>query len=238
MRFAVISDIHGNNVSLEAVIKDINTRDVDYILCAGDLVGYLPFPNEVIETIRNNRILAIQGNHDEYFATSHSLSETDVKHMSKEDIQSGASKIYTQLTLTDSNKRYLRELPKQLRLQFEHFNILMVHGSPRINNEYLYQESETVKEVAKEYPEHVIICGHTHKPYHTVINNTHFINAGSIGKPKHGNSNATYVLVDIDGDSLKTSIIETEYNVTAIVNEIKNNPYISDHLIQLLQDGQ
>lgn len=68
MRFAVIGDIHSNIYALESVIEDIREKKVDFIVSTGDLVGYLPFPNEVIELIRKERVVAIQGNHDQAIA--------------------------------------------------------------------------------------------------------------------------------------------------------------------------
>lgn len=51
MKIAVISDIHGNLMALESVLDDIDERDVDEVICLGDLVGYLPFANEVVELL-------------------------------------------------------------------------------------------------------------------------------------------------------------------------------------------
>lgn len=65
MRTALFSDIHGNLPALEAVLADIDRRQVDRLYCLGDLVGYSPFPNEVIERIRDRAIPTVMGNYDD-----------------------------------------------------------------------------------------------------------------------------------------------------------------------------
>jgi len=65
MRIAVISDIHSNLLALRAVLQDIEQRQVDVIICGGDLVGYAPFPNEVIDLIKEKEIPCVMGNYDD-----------------------------------------------------------------------------------------------------------------------------------------------------------------------------
>lgn len=79
MRFAVIGDIHSNIYALESVVQDIKNRDIDFILCTGDMVGYAPFPNEVIDLIRKSNVLSIQGNYDKAIGNSESVCGCDYK---------------------------------------------------------------------------------------------------------------------------------------------------------------
>ena len=71
MRLAVISDIHGNLPAVEAVLADIAARDVDAVCHLGDLVGYGPWPNEVVERIRDEGIAGVAGNYDTTVAHGH-----------------------------------------------------------------------------------------------------------------------------------------------------------------------
>ncbi len=75
MRFAVIGDIHSNKFALDSVLNDIAERNVDFIVSTGDMVGYLPFPNEVIDMIRNNKVLVVKGNHDKHIAELDALQD-------------------------------------------------------------------------------------------------------------------------------------------------------------------
>ncbi|MBC2579037.1 metallophosphoesterase [Clostridium sp. DJ247] len=237
MRFAVIGDIHSNIFALESVLKDIEARKVDFIVSTGDLVGYLPFPNEVIDTIKQNKILVVQGNHDKHIANSEAVEDDKINKMSGEEIQKNASAVYTNWIITNDNRKYLKNLSQKINIQCNGFKVLVVHGSPRVIDEYLYESEDTLTEIAKSIDEDIIVCGHTHIPYHVVVEKKHFINAGSVGKPKHGEPLATYVIIDIIDKEVKSEIIKVSYDVEKIVRAIEDNKMISNKLILMLKEG-
>lgn len=231
MKIAVISDIHSNHYALTEVLNDIKNRHIDTIICTGDLVGYMPFPNEVIDLIRDHKILTIKGNHDAYIVSLESVSSQVYKDMKTEDIMKSASAIYTSFELTESNHQYLKDLPNHIRLEFEGRQILFVHGSPRSISEYMYEDKELLEEIISSVDADVIVSGHTHLPYHLKVVGKDIINAGSVGKPKHGNANSTYVIIDITDGIINTEIVEVTYDVEQIVEAIRSNPFISDDLV-------
>lgn len=237
MKLAVIGDIHSNIYALENVLKDIETKNVDFIVSTGDLVGYLPYPNEVIQLIRENKILAIQGNHDKHIASYHNITDEEIETLSDERIQSSASAIYTSWKITDENRNYLKNLPDKVTLLCNGFKILIVHGSPRKIDEYLYEEKEIISQIAESVEEDIIICGHTHIPYFTKCDHKFFINAGSVGKPRHGNSKSTYALIQIANENVNCETIEVDYEVQKMINAINENRMISNKLIAMLEQG-
>ncbi len=237
MRFAVIGDVHSNIFALESVLENIKSKKVDFVVSTGDLVGYLPFPNEVIELIKENRILVVQGNHDRAIAGAEAVSDEKIHPMTNVEVQKSASAAFTNWMITHENRAYLRTLPKQLRISSGYFTALVVHGSPRAIGEYLYEDIEKLTELAGEIDEDIIICGHTHVPYYRSINNKHFINSGSVGKPKHGDPRATYVIVTIEDYNVKNEIVKVSYNTESIINTIKENRMISHELIPMLKKG-
>lgn len=211
MKFAVISDIHGNIDALEMVLKDIEQNEIHKVYCTGDLVGYGPYPNEVIESIRHREISTLQGNYDKRVVEE--VLESDTKDQNAMD-PSTQVRHWTQEHTSVENKKWLRELPKELSIEDEGKKILLVHGSTRRNNEYLYENSEELEEIAENAEFDVLIFGHTHKPFHQVVKGIHFINAGSVGKPKHaqGDSRVTYVIVDITADSIEVEVRYITYD--------------------------
>lgn len=237
MRFAVIGDIHSNVFALQSVLEDIKGKKVDFIVSTGDLVGYMPFPNEVIEVIRENRILVIQGNHDRFIARSNAVGDEMISNMKEEEIQSNASAAFTNWIITNENRSYLYDLPEQLRIKCSGFTALIVHGSPRDIGEYLYEDVQSLSELSREMDEDIIICGHTHIPYHYKINNKHFINAGSVGKPKHGSPLAAYVIVTIEDKRVKSETVNVNYDIDSMIKAIENSKMISDKLIPMLKQG-
>ncbi len=221
MKFAVVSDIHGNIDALESVLEDIGKRNIDFIVSTGDLVGYLPFPNEVVDCIRSNRILTIQGNHDKAVA---------------EFMDSGASR-HSNRVIRDDNREYLAALPKSLLIQSAEASFLLVHGSPRRIDEYMYEDMEVLEALAYEFDEDIVISGHTHKPYHLQLGEKQFINAGSVGKPRHGNPRSTYVMVEARHGHIKCNIIEVDYSLDRIKEAIAIEDSIDNKLIHMLESG-
>ncbi|MBU0461556.1 MAG: metallophosphatase family protein, partial [Nanoarchaeota archaeon] len=65
MKIAIIADIHSNLEALKIVLDDIKTRRIKHIICAGDIIGYGPNPNECIELMKNNLVISVRGNHDD-----------------------------------------------------------------------------------------------------------------------------------------------------------------------------
>ncbi|HEY9059268.1 MAG TPA: metallophosphoesterase family protein [Pseudobacteroides sp.] len=237
MRFAVLGDVHSNIVALENVLKDIDSKKVDFVLSTGDLVGYLPFPNEVVEMVRKRGILSIQGNHDKYIGSCVRVNSEIISRMSEQELVSNASAAFTNMTLTDENRRYLRNMPSKLQLTIKNKIVLLVHGSPERIDEYVYDDVEKLKVLAEQSEEDIIICGHTHIPFHREIIVKHFINAGSVGKPKHGNANATYVIVDISKDNIFVDIIEVKYEVEKIIKVVEQGNMFDKKLCDMLLKG-
>lgn len=237
MRFAVIGDIHGNKYALESVLNHIDSKNVDFIISTGDLVGYMPYPNEVIELIRKNKVLVVQGNHDKAIAESEKITDEIIVEMEDIDIQKKASRNFTNWIISDENRSYLKNLTNKLTFQCGDFKIVVVHGSPMGINEYLYEEKEQLTRLAEQIEEDIVICGHTHIPYSLHVKNKFFINAGSVGKPKHGDGQSTYAIVEINDGNVCASIEKVEYTVDLIVKDIKCNRMISDELIPMLKNG-
>jgi len=236
MKIAFIADIHANIFALKKVLKDIEKQNVDKIICLGDLVGYAPYPNEVINLIKEKNILTIQGNYDESTGEELMVCGCDYESQ-KETENANKSLFWTQEEVSEENKKWLAELPKEKKIEIEGWNLYLVHGSPRKNNEYLYADSKEVKEIAKNFEFDVLLSGHTHLPYFKVINEKYIVNAGSAGKPKHGNPRATYVILDIKKDSIDYTDREVKYNEEKIAKAIENNEILPNDFAELFRNG-
>lgn len=224
MRIALFSDIHANLPALEAVLADINHRQPDAIYCLGDLVGYNAWPNEVINTIRRRGIPCIAGNYD--YGIGRSSSDCGCAYKTDEEKAMGAVSIrYTNEQVGPNERAYLRTLPAHIRLEFQMQNdpehlwaqhqplsLLLVHGSPRRINEYLFEDrgDRSLGRVLEGANTDIMCFGHTHKPYYKAIRTEtegepyvrHAINIGSVGKPKDGDPRACYLMLTI-GETAK-----------------------------------
>ena len=236
MKIAVISDIHSNVYALNEVLKDIKNRNIDMIVCTGDLVGYGTRPNEVIETLRNEKILTIMGNYDDAIGNFKIVCGCDYKDP-KDTEKASLSMQFTSEKTTDENKEYLRNLPKEITFTFNNKTIRFVHGSTRLINEYLKENSKESEEVMKELKEDILVCGHTHIPYSKYYGNKLLVNAGSVGKPKTNSPNANYVIIDIKS-SVAVEIIEVPYDFEKIAKEIEENEILPNDFARLIREGR
>lgn len=250
---AIFSDIHANLPALETVLSDIDARlgrsEVDAVYCLGDLVGYGTWPNEVVTSIQERGIPTIAGNYDEGVGLN--SDDCGCAYQTDEDKARGSESIaYTNNAVTDTTRSYLRSLPRQIRVtvatprdkRAQPMEILMVHGSPRRINEYLFEDrpdSLILKRMVEARAD-VMLFGHTHKPYHKVLSSPtesgdttflHAINTGSVGKPKDGDPRACYTLLTIntqipksDPAYCKSEFIRIDYNVEEAAQAIETSP--------------
>lgn len=217
MKFAVISDIHSNIAALKAVVSDIKAQEIDRIYCTGDLVGYAPFPNEVIDFIREKQIPTVMGNYDDAIGNMRFICGCDYKDENAQALGE-ASILWTKQHTSEKNKEFLRSLPEEIRFEAAGEKVLLVHGSPGVLNEYIYENlpSEQLSGYLEKGNCDILICGHTHRPFHLSIAGGHIINAGSVGKPKHGDPSSTYVIVDINEKvSVETRTVSYDYEAVS-----------------------
>jgi putative phosphoesterase len=201
-RITIISDIHANIHALEAVLQDIHEQGFENVYCLGDLVGYGVYPNQVVERIRSEQIPTIMGNYDQGVG-----SDSDDCGCAYRDAFSEAlgkrSIAWSNQHTSAENKAFLRGLVSQIPLDIGKLRVLLVHGSPRKINEYLFEDRRdaSLERLMDTAGADVLVCGHTHLPYHRVLpSGRQVINAGSVGKPKDGDPRACYLtLAMVDG---------------------------------------
>ncbi len=236
MKIAVISDIHSNIYALNEVLKDIENRNVDIIVCTGDLVGYGTRANEVIEKIKKEKILTIMGNYDDAIGNLKIVCGCD--YPDPKDAQKAAlSMQFTSQETTEENKKYLRNLPKEATFTFNNKTIRFVHGSTRLINEYLKENSKEAEEVMSELVEDILVCGHTHIPYAKYYGDKLLVNAGSVGKPKTNKPDANYVIIDICDLNVEVEIIEVSYDFEKMAKEIEENEILPNDFARLIREG-
>ena len=220
MRLAIISDIHGNLPALEAVLADAASRPFDQLYCLGDLVGYAPFPNEVTERIRIEHIPTIMGNYDDGVGFERddcgcAYREADEKRRGDQSLA------WTKAHVTADNKAFLRTLAQEIRFEADGRRVLLVHGSPRKINEYLFEDRplSSFQRLAASSNADIIVYGHTHKPYTKLVDDVWFVNVGSVGKPKDGDWRACYAILDTLARAAE--FVRVEYDLPRVTSAIR-----------------
>lgn len=237
-KLVFISDIHGNIEALESVIKDIKDRQIglENIYCLGDLVGYGPRPDEVIELIRKYNIKTVLGNYDEavgfYLPTCGCNIDTP-----SDKLKTQNSLNWTGQHTSENNKEFLRDLEEQITLEIKGYKLLLIHASPYSINDYIYEnDMEKQEEIAENLEEDIIVFGHTHYSYNKKIKNKLFINTGSAGRPKDGDNRACYCIVEI-GTNVNIKFIRVPYDVEKVAKEIEKTELL-DEFAELLRTGK
>lgn len=209
MKFAAISDIHGNAVALQAVLNDI-PEDVDTIVCLGDIVGYGPHPEECLELVRERCDIVIQGNHDRVISEG-TLSDFRANLMAHD----GA--VYAQENLSPEQLDWLRELPEKADLSE---NTLLVHSHPEHTDKYVKPGAfPRMRPYLDEYK--ALGLGHTHIQHSAVIDDRLIFNPGSVGQPRDNDTKAAYAIVDETSQDI--DLRRVKYDIDKVVQDIEDS---------------
>ena len=246
MRYALLSDIHANLPALRAVFADIDNRaNIDAIYHLGDLTGYAPWPNEVVELLRERRIPGLAGNYDSTVATDYkhcgcradSPHEEELSHLSYE---------WTRSHVTPETKEYLASLPFRVDIRSlgGHVSgptITLIHGNQTLNTVYVTEDrpDSFLEKMARDVGARagdIIAFGHTHKPWQRVVGGIQFINTGSVGRPKDGDWRACYVLLSVEESGSRIEFVRVSYDVDEAADAIRVSD-LPDEFAEVLKAG-
>ncbi len=181
MKVGVISDVHANRPALEAVLEDMPT--VEALLCAGDVVGYNPWPAECIDILRDRVTACVMGNHDRAVVSDTSFGFNSM---------AGAGVEYARDELNDLHREWLSALPDSTTACDGRVRI--VHGHPDDPDHYTYPNEFGSDMLGDEY---VLVMGHTHVQHHEVYDEGIVMNPGSVGQPRDRNPLSAYATLDL-----------------------------------------
>ena len=235
MRYLILTDIHANLEALDACLTDAKARGYDATLVLGDLVGYGPDPNEVVERVLALKPLAmVRGNHDKVAC---GLEQAEGFNA----VARSAAK-WTLDILTPKNREWLADLPEGPTIVDDLVEIC--HGSPFDEDAYIFDELDAVRAL-KVSTRPLCLFGHTHYPVTFELSAEAFdtvgpaaaseallplkrgakylVNPGSVGQPRDGDARAAYAIVDTNGNStprvellrLKYPVEETQTKIIA-----------------------
>lgn len=214
MKIAVISDIHGNLEALESVLDVIRKKECHKIFCLGDIAMAGPEPSQTIskiqELMQSQNFYIVQGNTDRMLSVF--SFDTQNKLIKVNAVMASAYLSDSQI-LNEQEKNFLANLPERKELELYGIKILLVHGSPRRNDENIFPnlKIEEVEEMIKNEDADIILCGHTHMPcgYQTNTEQT-VVNVGSVGRPFSEEPLSCFAIIDIDEEK-ETFTIQHEF---------------------------
>ena len=229
--FALLSDIHANLPALDAVLADIDRRgDTTAIYHAGDLVGYSSFPNEVVARLVERGITGVAGNYDSTVANDYDHCGCRSESPRQEEL-AHLSYAYTRRVVTPETKRRLAELPFSLDVRplgghASGPRLVIVHGTPTLNTVYWTEDRSDdfcrkMAAIVALQAGDVIAFGHTHKPWHRAVDGVHYVNTGSVGRPKDGDWRAGYVRLALGRGEPEIEIVRVEYDIDATIAGVR-----------------
>ena len=248
MRYAIISDIHGNLSAFTAVLKDAERFGAEQYIFVGDYCSYFPYPNEVINKMKSlTNSYIIRGNEEEYLSL---YSKQNPSTWTDGQFQ---AHYWCYRTINIMNHEYLAALPKKISFKDCDIRITVTHSSADIYGDIDHKEFSSLK-VAEKYekdssysrekllreirgylrkdefatvlqslPDDVYIFGHTHVQWNSRIGNKVFINPGSCGLALDGLSGAPYTLMDISNEEVTIIERRVRYNVDKLIIEFQNS---------------
>jgi len=230
MRYALISDIHGNEPALDAVLANIASRtDIGAIYHLGDLVGYAPWPDEVVARLWREAIPGVAGNYDSTVATGYQHCGCRYEDPRQEAL-SHLSYAWTRAHTSAETRRRLLGLPFRIDLRppgghLAGPTVILLHGNQALNTVYVTEDrsDEFLRKMgqgAGARAGDVLCFGHTHIAWHRVVEGIHFVNTGSAGRPKDGDWRAGYALLTVDAGSIGVEFVRVEYDVEAAARAI------------------
>jgi len=235
-RIALLSDVHGNLPALEAVLDDAANNGVEELWYCGDFLGYAPFPNEVVQKLREVKAVSVSGNYDLKVLAFRQKQES---WKGKKTPEKYVAFQWNHEHLSEETKAYLESLPQQAQVQVNGFTALLVHGSPDSVDEHLGSSTPEARfeELAAASKVDLIACGHSHEAFVKKVKGTWFVNSGSVGRPEGGDARAAYALLDFTGGELTVDQRRVAYDVDRVVRAIRAAG-LPDSFADVLRQGR
>lgn len=244
MRTAIISDIHANLDALETVLTDIESKDIDEIVCLGDVVGYGPNPNECITIIKDRCPITLLGNHD--------AAAMDILSTQNFNINAKIAIEWTERQLSEESRQFLSGLP----ITKIEGDKTYVHATPYEPRMWYYITS--VEEAAfnfQFFSTRFCFVGHTHIPiiisqdstkkidvsqetffdFNKTGETRFLINVGSVGQPRDRNPHSSYGIFDSEANTFILNRVA--YDIKKCQEKMANNK-LPDFLIKRLAEGK
>ena len=246
MRYLLFSDVHANRPALEAVLRDADTKhSVAGTYHLGDLVGYAPWPNEVVEMIRRAGIPGVAGNYDSTVATAYKHCGCRYEDP-RQEVLAHESYGWTLANTSEETKRFLGSLPFRIDIRplgghTAGPTIRLVHGNQLLNTVYVTEDRsdaflQKMGEALGAVAGDIVCFGHTHRPWQRAVGGVHFVNTGSVGRPKDGDPRAGYVVLTVANGGVEVEWVRVDYDVEEAARGIVAST-LPDEFAEYLRTG-
>jgi putative phosphoesterase len=232
MKIAVLADIHGNLIALEAVLKDIKANKIDQIIVLGDMITDFPDDtNTVLDIIKDKAQYIIKGNRESYLLNR--------------DINFNGYKQFLTINQTHDiispdNLKFISSLPEQISIIYDNlFSLRCVHGTPFSPFELIYEDDEsTIKKVLSSINEKILLCGHSHCQWYKEIGDKIILNPGSVGINFSGDKTAQYAIIKYENGIVSIRLKALPYDFETLKSKYSPNNSWNELCIISMEKGE
>ena len=223
-KIALIGGVYSNYLALKETLKDARRRGAEAIFCLGDLGAFGPHPNRTCEILREAGIPVVQGNYDN--SIGNNLQDCQCGYTDPRDNYfAKISYDYTFANTAADHKRWMKDLPPEIRFTMGKYRVLLCHGSPRKMNEFLWESTTPthfLEKLCRDYEADIICATHTGIHWQRDLpGDRYFANVGVIGRPENdGNTHVGYMILELQERPVFT-YVPIEYDYRRLAQEMR-----------------
>ena len=228
MKYAIISDIHGDIIALENALKEIEEKNVDKIICLGDFVGIGPYPEECVNKLRSlgDRLIIVKGNHEDRVIKGlpEYLHDNKLKVTEKE--RAHAKWVYSMLS--EESREFINNLPEEIIIEDGNRKIAIMHYPSNENKEYynfiFYPTKDEANYLFKKYDADIFLFGHTHVAFAKHYEDKWLFNPGSLGLPDY-RTYGTYGILEVSDDNTNYNEYDFKFDYDKVLEQMNELDY-------------
>ncbi len=226
-RAAFFGGIYSNEPALREAIRDARARGAEALYCLGDLGGFGPHPERIAPLLQEQGVIVVQGNYED--SIGHDRPDCQCGYVDPRDNHfAQLAYDYTRGKTPHGQKAWFRTLPKTLRCSMGGRRLLLCHGSPRRQNEFLWESTSPtpfLERLLREAEADVVLCTHTGIPWRrTLPSGGQVVNVGVLGRPANdGRTTVSYALLTVEtpGGPLRVEPVPVAYDYEAVAREMR-----------------
>ncbi len=244
MRIAVISDVHGNLIALDAVLQELRRENIDQIAALGDMIQSGPQPAEVVQRLRELDCPVVMGNSDAWLLTG---IETGSESIAEERLRKlHVVREWSLSRLSEADRAFIGSFTPTIHLDLSHgYKFLGFHGSPTDFDQLIFPHTPEAEfqGLLSPYADHILAGGHVHLPFVRRIGDNFFFNPGSVGVAyNHAQDEAAfrldrwaeYAILTVEAGHLGLEFRRVSFDVTALVQVYRESgrPFAEEVIAQ------
>jgi hypothetical protein len=237
---AVFGGVYSNHRSLAALLEDARCRGAEALYCLGDLGGFGPNPEKVWPLIEQGGVRCIQGNYEQSLASAAedcNCGYTDPRDNHYAELSYG----YTARRCSDEFRKWMGALPGRRRIRVGERELLLVHGSPRRINEFLFRSTSPdpfLEMLLRRHACDGLLCTHTGLHWHRRLpGGGDVVNVGALGRPANdGRTEVWYAMLEERGEGLEVELVPLGYDFESLAAEMETEG-LPETFIETLRTG-